>query len=186
MRKRIGTVCLLGAALLLLPTRALPRQEEAGAAAAPVLRYEIWVELDAAGKMLIGKEEIVWTNPSREAVPDMLLHLYWNAFKNEESAFLREARAESMFGRGRAPDEGEWGWIDVTDIRLADGTDLKPGLAFATPDGPEHPDDQTVMRVLFPETFFVIAAAIASSAAAAAAAASRVSSLAPAEVLRYE
>lgn len=151
MRKRIGYVCLLGAALLVLPTRALPRQEAAGAAAAPVLRYEIWVELDAAGKMLLGKEEIVWTNPSREAVPDMLLHLYWNAFKNEESALLREARAESMFGRGRAPDEGEWGWIDVTDIRLADGTDLKSSLAFATPDGPEHPDDQTVMRVLFPE-----------------------------------
>lgn len=151
MRKRIGTVCLLGAALLVLPMRALPRQEAAGAAAAPVLRYEIWVELDAAGKMLLGKEEIVWTNPSREAVPDMLLHLYWNAFKNEESALLREARAESMFGRGKAPDEGEWGWIDVTDIRLADGTDLKSGLAFATPDGPEHPDDQTVMRVLFPE-----------------------------------
>jgi hypothetical protein len=151
MRKRIGTVCLLGAALLVLPTRALPRQETAGVAAAPVLRYEIWVELDAAGKMLLGKEEIVWTNTSREAVPDMLLHLYWNAFKNEASAFLREARAESMFGRGRAPDEGEWGWIDVTDIRLADGTDLKSGLAFVTPDGPEHPDDQTVMHVLFPE-----------------------------------
>lgn len=151
MRKRIGTVWLLGAALLVLPPRALPRQEVAGVAVAPVLRYEIWVELDAAGKMLLGKEEIVWTNTSREAVPDMLLHLYWNAFKNEESAFLQEARAESTFGRGKAPDEGEWGWIDITDIRLADGTDLKSGLAFATPDGPEHPDDQTVMRVLFPE-----------------------------------
>ena len=151
MRKRIGIVCLLGAALLVLPTLGLPRQEAAGVAAAPALRYEIWVELDAAGKMLLGKEEIVWTNPSREAVPDMLLHLYWNAFKNEESAFLREARAEAMFGRGRAPDEGEWGWIDVTDIRLADGTDLKSGLSFATPDGPEHPDDQTVVRILFPE-----------------------------------
>jgi len=151
MRHHNGLACLLAAALLVPTARALPRQEAAGVAAAPVLRYEIWVELDAAGKMLLGKEEIVWTNSSREAVPDMLLHLYWNAFKNEESAFLREVRAESMFGRGRAPDEGEWGWIDVTDIRLADGTDLKPGLAFATPDGPEHPDDQTVMRVLFPE-----------------------------------
>ena len=151
MRKRIGYVCLLGAALLVLPARAVPRQEAAGVAAAPVLRYEIWVELDAAAKMLLGKEEIVWTNPSREAVPDMLFHLYWNAFKNEESAFLREARAESMVGRGSAPDDGEWGWVDITDIRLADGTDLKPGLKFVTPDGPEHPNDQTVVRVLFPE-----------------------------------
>jgi lipoprotein-releasing system permease protein len=42
------------------------------------------------------------------------------------------------------------------------------------------------VRVLFPETFFVTVAAIASAVAAAASAASRVSGLAPAEVLRYE
>ncbi|NTV03714.1 hypothetical protein HGA89_02190, partial [bacterium] len=100
--------------------------------------------------MLLGKEELVWTNPTKDAVPDMLLHLYWNAFKNEDSAFLREAAAETMFGDGDAPDDGEWGWIDITDIRLADGSDLKPGLQFVTPDGPDHPDDQTVARILFP------------------------------------
>ncbi len=100
--------------------------------------------------MLTGKEEIVWTNPTKDAVPDMLLHLYWNAFKNEASAFMREAAAETMFGGGPAPEDGEWGWVDITDIRLADGTDLRPTLQFVTPDGPEHPDDQTVARVLFP------------------------------------
>jgi lipoprotein-releasing system permease protein len=42
------------------------------------------------------------------------------------------------------------------------------------------------VRVLFPETFFIVAAAVGSSAAAASAAASRAASLAPAEVLRYE
>lgn len=151
MKYHLGLACLLVAALLLLPAPARPQPEAAAVGNAPGLRYEIWVELDAAGKMLLGKEEILWTNPAREAVPDMLFHLYWNAFKNEDSAFLREARAETMFGRGAAPEDGEWGWVDITDIRLADGSDLKPALQFATPDGPEHPDDQTVMRVLFPE-----------------------------------
>lgn len=42
------------------------------------------------------------------------------------------------------------------------------------------------VRVLFPETLFVVAAAVASAAGAAGAAASRVASLEPAEVLRYE
>ena len=149
--KRTLPVCLLGAALLVLPAALRPSQDPAvPAAGAPGLRYEIWVELDDAEKTLLGKEEIVWTNPTAEAVPDMLLHLYWNAFKNEDSAFLREAAAESMFSRGAAPDDGEWGWIDITDIRLADGSDLKPTLHYVTPDGPEHPDDQTVARVLFP------------------------------------
>ncbi len=149
--KKTVPVCLLGAALLVLPAALRPSQDPAvTAAGAPGLRYEIWVELDDAEKTLLGKEEIVWTNPTAEAVPDMLLHLYWNAFKNEDSAFLREAAAESMFSRGAAPDDGEWGWIDITDIRLADGSDLKPTLHYVTPDGPEHPDDQTVVRVLFP------------------------------------
>jgi lipoprotein-releasing system permease protein len=42
------------------------------------------------------------------------------------------------------------------------------------------------VRVLFPETLFVVAAAIASAAAAAASASRRIAHLAPAEVLRYE
>ncbi len=149
--KRTLPICLLGAALLVLPAALRPSQDTAvPASGAPGLRYEIWVELDDAEKTLLGKEEIVWTNPTGEAVPDMLLHLYWNAFKNEDSAFLREAAAESMFSRGAAPDDGEWGWIDITDIRLADGSDLMPTLHYVTPDGPEHPDDQTIARVLFP------------------------------------
>jgi len=42
------------------------------------------------------------------------------------------------------------------------------------------------VRVLFPETFLVVAAAIASAAAAAASASRRIAHLAPAEVLHYE
>jgi hypothetical protein len=147
----VRAVLMLGGALALLPALSIAGQAAAApAAGAPGLRYEIWVDLDAAGKMLTGKEEIVWTNPTKDTVPDMLLHLYWNAFKNEASAFMREAAAETMFGGGPAPEDGEWGWVDITDIRLADGTDLRPTLQFVTPDGPEYPDDQTVARVLFP------------------------------------
>jgi hypothetical protein len=150
MRKCAFILGMLTAALVLGASVGRPAQEPEPAPGAPGLRYEIWVELDAAGKMLLGKEELVWTNPTKDAVPDMLLHLYWNAFKNEDSAFIREAAAESMFSDGDAPEDGEWGWIDITDIRLADGSDLKPGLQFVTPDGPDHPGDQTVARILFP------------------------------------
>ncbi len=152
MKNRIVPIGLmLAAALVLLPVAARPGQEPpAPIAGAPGLRYEIWVDLDAAGKMLLGKEEVVWTNPTRDTVPDMLLHLYWNAFKNEDSAFLREAAAETLFRGGASPEDGQWGWIDVTDIRLADGSDLKPALQFVTPDGPEYAGDQTVARILLP------------------------------------
>jgi len=152
MKNRIVPACLLlAAAIALAPADSIAGQEAAlPAAGAPGLRYEIWVELDAAGKMLHGKEEIVWTNPTQDVVPDMLLHLYWNAFKNEASAYMREAAAESQGVRGPAPDDGEWGWVDLTDVRLADGSDLKPTLEYVTPDGPGTAGDQTVARVLFP------------------------------------
>jgi hypothetical protein len=148
MKHWIVLACFLG--VMLWPGPARPQSGSAAVAEAPALRYEIWVELDDTAKMLLGREELVWTNTTREPVPDMVFHLYWNAFKNEDSTFLREARAESVFGGDAAPKDGEWGWVDVTDIRLADGTDLKPGLQFITPDGPEDPGDQTVMRVLLP------------------------------------
>jgi len=151
MNVRIFASAIVGASLVLLAAAPfLAAQEPPATPGGPGLRYEIWVELDAAGKMLLGKEEIVWTNPTRDVVPDMLLHLYWNAFKNEDSVFLRESLAETMFRTGDAPDDGEWGWIDITDIRLADGSDLKPGLQFVLPDGPETAGDETVARILLP------------------------------------
>jgi hypothetical protein len=116
---------------------------------ASALRYEIWAELDDANKMLQGKEEIYWTNRTQDVIPDMWFHLYWNAFKNEKSTVFEESREESLLGIRM--EEGGWGWIDITRITLADGTDLMPTLEFVTPDTPPHPGDQTVVRVRLPE-----------------------------------
>lgn len=114
------------------------------------LHYEIWVELDHSQRMLHGRETISWTNTSGDAVPDMLFHLYFNAFKNEDSTVLQESKEESLVVRARVK-EGEWGWVEVTKIALEDGTDLKPTAEFVTRDEPRHSGDQTVMRVMFPE-----------------------------------
>ncbi len=117
------------------------------------LQYEIWVTLDPAQKMLRGRETVRWTNTTRDAVPDIWFHLYWNAFQNEKSAFMQEAREED-FGADMHGDtdvkDGDWGWIDVDAVRLKDGADLKPTMEFMTPDLPRHGDDRTVMRVRLP------------------------------------
>jgi len=114
------------------------------------LRYEIRVELDNAKKMLNGHEDIVWQNTSRDPVPDMLFHLYWNAFKNERSTVMDESRQAGNL-RGIEVKDKDWGWIDVTSIHLADGRDLLPSRTFVPADEPRHEGDQTVMRVVFPE-----------------------------------
>lgn len=115
------------------------------------IRYEIWVELDDQTKMLHGKEDITWFNKTQDEVQDMWFHLYYNAFKNEESTVIQESKEETLGVLGIKVKEGEWGWVDVTSIKLADGRDLKPTMEFITQDEPVHPDDQTVMRVRFPE-----------------------------------
>ncbi len=117
------------------------------------LQYEIWVSLDTAQKMLQGRETIRWTNNSRDTVPDIRFHLYWNAFKNEKSALMEEALVDEPSGTFHGDTDvrdGDWGWIDVQKIRLADGTDLTAAMEFMTPDEPRHADDQTVMRVKLP------------------------------------
>ncbi len=148
MRRKL-TACglALGIALLTVPhLRAV--QEAAPAEKGKPLRYEIWVELDDVEKRLHGREDIIWRNETRDEISDMWFHLYWNAFKNERSAMLEESRREGAMGRRF--EEGGWGWVDITRIALADGTDLKPTLAFMIPDRPAYPEDQTVARVLFP------------------------------------
>jgi hypothetical protein len=137
----------LGIALLIVPHLRAVQDTEPAEKGIP-LRYEIWVELDNAGKMLHGREEILWRNETQAEVADMWFHLYWNAFKNERSAMLEESREDGAMGR-RIEEDG-WGWVDITRIALADGTDLKPTLEYMIPDQPAHPEDQTVARVLFP------------------------------------
>ncbi len=152
MKMRIRNLVVWGAACgLSLAGLAAAQEPAAPVANPPVLRYEIWVELDDAAKMLRGREEIVWTNRTRDTVPDMLLHLYWNAFKNASSTFLSEAAGETLMARGIEPKDGEWGWVDVTDIRLADGRDLGPTREFVRRDEPVHAGDETVLRIRFPE-----------------------------------
>jgi hypothetical protein len=115
------------------------------------VRYEIWVELDDQNKMLHGHENIIWFNKTRDDVQDMWFHLYYNAFKNEKSTMIQESKEELFGAFGINIKEGKWGWVDVTSIKLADGSDLKPTMEFVTRDKPVHPGDETVMRVRFPE-----------------------------------
>ncbi len=115
------------------------------------IRYEIWVELDDQAKMLHGRENIIWFNKTQDEVKDMWFHLYYNAFKNERSTVIQESKEETLGVLGIEVKKGEWGWVDIRSIKLADGRDLKPTLEFITQDEPVHPGDQTVMRVRFPE-----------------------------------
>jgi hypothetical protein len=123
----------------------------AGPLSTRVVRYRIEADLDVARHFITGRERVTWRNTRSAPAKELKLHLYMNAFKNESSVFMREARA----GEGRlvtTPDR--WGSIDVKSIRLG-GVELRPQAVVARcpedePDVPDCPRDETVMDVPLP------------------------------------
>ena len=120
----------------------------AAPAAPPVVEYRISVSLDPKEKMLDGTEHLVWRNPSGDTVSELRFHLYLNAFKNNRTTFMRESGGQLRGDEaGKKPDD--WGWIDVTSMKIAGGADLTGAVRFIQPDG-NDPSDQTVIRVPLP------------------------------------
>jgi hypothetical protein len=114
--------------------------------AAQVVDYRIGVKLDHARRQLQGQQRLTWRNTSTDAVPDLWFHLYLNAFKGANSTFFRESGGSL---RGALQGPNNWGWTNVTSLKLADGTDLTSQMRFEHPDD-DNVDDQTVMRVPLP------------------------------------
>jgi hypothetical protein len=104
--------------------------------------YTIDVQLDHAARTLAGRETIHWRNISTQPAIELQFHLYWNAWRDAESTWMREQR---MSGRRAVPRSDAWGSIEVTRVRLA-GLDVTPEAGFVSPDD-GNAADRTVMRV---------------------------------------
>ncbi len=168
-----GRVTTVAIAMLLLggwPIAAARQQARpaapAATAAAPVSRapaarvskrnanYSIDVELDPETRTLQGREVLTWRNISTQPATELQFHLYYNAWTNTRSTWMRE-RAMAGTGRNLAdPRPGDWGWLDITAIRLlssspAPFTDLTASRRFIAPDD-GNTDDRTVMTVPLP------------------------------------
>ena len=109
-----------------------PAARPAAASAAPVAQvppgarsprnasYSIDVTLNHAARTLAGREVITWRNISTSATSDLRFHLYYNAWKNTQSTYLREEALGGAADRSAtAPDD--WGWIDVSAVRVLTG-----------------------------------------------------------------
>jgi hypothetical protein len=122
-----------------------------GASAQPLPRplsprnanYTITARLDPATRTITGSETIAWRNITSAPATDLQFHLYWNAWKNTRSTFMRERALGGDSDHGRRPDE--WARIDVTSITIG-GAERTASKRFIAPDD-ENPSDETVMSV---------------------------------------
>src|SRR6185503_6777281 len=121
-------------------------QPEAWALSPRNANYDIDVRLDHAARTLTGRETIRWRNISANPTRELQLHLYWNAWRNEDSTWMRERRLAG----NRTPVRGDaWSSIDITKIKIGSAT----SSTVSTDGSPQHraapdddnPNDQTVM-----------------------------------------
>jgi aminopeptidase N len=109
--------------------------------------YDIDVTLDTTTRTLKGRETLRWRNISRQDATELQFHLYWNAWRNADSSWMRERR----LGGNRTPVRPDaWSAIDVASIQVKqpDGSwlDLTAAQRFIQPDD-ENPNDRTVMAI---------------------------------------
>ncbi len=129
---------------------------ESGARSPRNANYDIEVRLDHAARTLTGRETIRWRNISANPTRELQFHLYWNAWRNADSTWLRERR---LAGVTTPPRADAWGAIDVTAVRLrppspggsgeASSLNLTSQMRFIAPDD-GNAQDRTVMTVALP------------------------------------
>ena len=126
-----------------------PAAPPAGAARSPRnASYAINVRLDPASRTLRGEQLLTWRNTATRPAPTLQFHLYYNAWRNTRSTWMRERQLAGDTTLAERP-ESDWGRIDVTSLRVIRGgapVDATPRLRFIAPDD-GNADDRTVAEV---------------------------------------
>jgi hypothetical protein len=143
-----GATCVLaGLAMAIAPTvqvasAALPKNR---------IRYRIDVSLDPASRVLKGREEIRWGNPSFGGVAAVPMHLYLNAFSHRGTTWMRTVPEERLrLETLREIDSEPWGYIELKAVRqiLPEGPQDARWTAIQPNDG--NPFDRSLVEVELP------------------------------------
>ena len=114
--------------------------------------YTIDARLDAQARTITAREVLVWTNMSSASIGELQFHLYYNAWRNRQSTWMREHALTTWWPNVAARRPEDFAAIDVTSLRLTGGApaaDLTNAMRFIAPDD-GNGDDRTVMAVTLP------------------------------------
>ena len=117
-----------------------------------VASYDIDVTLDPTARTLTGTEVITWRNTGQIPAYSVRLHMYWNAFRNTNSTWLKQRQLSGSSPFGTAA-EGDFGYSTVSAIAFinADGTetDMMPRFRYISPDD-QNRDDRSLAAADLP------------------------------------
>jgi Peptidase family M1 domain len=136
--RRVGVRSLLAFASLVVLVGASP-------AAAPI--HTIHARLTPATRTIDGDELISWKNITAAPAVSLQLHLYYNAWRDTHSTWMRERSLVAPAGIDRRPDE--WAATDITSLTIGDGpasADVSSRLRFIAPDD-QNASDRTVAEL---------------------------------------
>ncbi len=126
-------VLLLGSGLPIQPARA-----QGGSELPPdVASYKIEVRYDPETHRLKGRETIVYNNRTDQPIPDLVFHLYLNAFRSMDTVWMQEDGGQH---RGFVYDSTQNGWMEIQKLEVGGQTlELE-----------QVGDDDTLMRADLP------------------------------------
>jgi hypothetical protein len=115
--------------------------------------YTITARLDPASRTLTGEQLLTWRNTASIPATSLRFHLYYNAWRNTRSSWIRERLLAGDNDLLYRP-EADWGWIDITSLKLVASNgaplDVTAGLRFVSPDD-GNLDDRTVVEAALPD-----------------------------------
>jgi hypothetical protein len=123
------------------PTTAEPARSPRNAS------YRITARLDPATRTITGEEVITWRNIASSPAPSLQFHLYYNAWRNDDSTWMRGRLLAGNTALANRP-EADRGSIDITAMRVTRGglqSDILADLRFIAPDDGNE-QDRTVVE----------------------------------------
>src|SRR4051812_48065107 len=149
----LGAPVMCCVAVFLTASIASAQTSQAGSIAPPLsprnASYSIDVRLEPVTRTITASETITWRNISTKPVDELQFHVYWNAWRNASSTFMRE---RALAGASPNRLRTDWAAIDITSLTLKTPqgpVDLASSKRFIAPDD-GNPDDATVMAVRLP------------------------------------
>ena len=145
----IHRVLVVLAALALTPASADAQERTSPRNA----NYTIDVRLDAPARTLTATETLTWTNISGAPASELQFHLYYNAWRNADTTWMKEQKQTTWWDQARRRRPEDSSAINVTSLKVTSGAipavDLTADMRFIAPDD-GNAEDRTVMAVTLP------------------------------------